>query len=244
MKYLVVFLLISLAASAYGDMSCEELEKMGEQGVRRMFIFEEGAKIPQNEAELEARCNEGKKLYKTLLEYKKCLKPFPQQIFQSTSQSIGKLLKKNCGDAEGKKMALRIIKCTNEEQIKKMQTCAVGSLDAVQQLAESSDTRGVLLPKMCCLSHVTAECVREKLGDIKCADPDVNIKEHFNEVLATVSKDAMEIACEEYKTMASCQAKIPNEMTKLKQIVNTSNGSFGQRSLIKPLLQVAEKVAN
>lgn len=58
MKFLVVFALIStLAYSAYGqDLSCAELEKMGESGIRRMFIIEEGATIPQNEQELETRC--------------------------------------------------------------------------------------------------------------------------------------------------------------------------------------------
>jgi len=63
MKLLILFALIStLAAVAYAQKpSCPELEKMGEAGIRRMFIIEEGATIPQTEAELTKRCDEGKK---------------------------------------------------------------------------------------------------------------------------------------------------------------------------------------
>lgn len=58
MKLLIVFALIStLAVSAYGqDLTCAELEKTGEQGIRRMFIVEEGATIPKTQTDLEERC--------------------------------------------------------------------------------------------------------------------------------------------------------------------------------------------
>ena len=246
MKFLVVFaLFLTLAVSAFAqDLSCDELEKIGENGVRKMFIIEEGASIPTTEAEFDVRCNEAKKLYKTLLEYKKCLGPFPQQIFGATSKSIGNLIKKNCADAEGKKNALKLLKCASVDKIKKGQTCAVGSMDAIEKLSKSDEGRAALLPKICCLAHVSAECGRKKLADVVCEDPTIDPKAHFEEMLATLSKDAMEIACDKYKNLQVCEAEIPAAVNELRAIVNTENNSIGQRSLIKPLLEIAKKVAN
>jgi len=246
MKFLIVFALISaFAISAYGqDLSCKDLENMAETGVRKMFVAEEGGKLPQNAADLENHCNEGKKLYKTLLEYKKCLKPFPQQIFTTTTQSIGKLIKKNCGDEAGKKNALKLVECAKEQNLAKGHKCAIGSLDALQKISESGDTKAAILPKVCCLAHVSTDCIREKLSKIQCSDPTVKPLEHFEEIMGTISKDAMDIACQDYKTMASCQAKIPNEIKEMKQMVDNGAESLGKRSLIKPLLEIAEKIAN
>lgn len=72
------------------------------------------------------------------------------------------------------------------------QSCAVGSLDAITKLSESNDNRATLLPKICCLAHVSAECARAKLAGITCEDPTIDPKAHFEEVLASLSKDAME----------------------------------------------------
>lgn len=69
--------------------NCDELTKLAETGLRQMFVVDSG-KIPSNIAEVTERCNEGKKLYKSLLEYKTCLKPFPAQILGASTQSIGK----------------------------------------------------------------------------------------------------------------------------------------------------------
>lgn len=246
MKCLILIALVSaFAVSGYAqDLTCDELEKMAETGIRKMFVAEDGAKLPENLAELETRCNDGKKLYKNLLEYKKCLKPFPQQIFTTTSQSIGKLIKKNCGDDAGKKHALKLLECAKEHNLQKDHKCAIGSLDVLQKISQSGDSKVVMLPKICCLSHVSTDCIRQKLNKIQCADPTVKPLEHFEEVMATISKDAMDIACQDYKTMASCQAKIPNELKEMKEMLDNGSEKIGQRSLIKPLLEIAEKIAN
>lgn len=244
MKLFIFALLSALAVSAYGELSCADIEKQGENGIRKMFIIEEGATIPKTEMELDNRCNDGKKLYKHLLDYKRCIKSkLSQEVFTLTTQSIGKLLKKNCGDAEGKKIALKLLQCATPERVKKGQTCAVGSLDAIEKLSQSTESKAVLIPKMCCLAHVSADCARQKLGEIQCADPSIKPLEHFEEALNVLSKDAMELACEDYKTLAQCQAKIPDATTEMKKIVNNGAATFGNRSLIKPLLAVAEKVA-
>jgi len=245
MKFLIVFALISTIATVYGqDMTCEQLEQIGERGFRKMFIAEEGGTIPKTEAEFETRCNEGKKLYKSLLEYKKCLKPFPRQIFETTTQSVSKLLKKNCGDAEGKKIALKVLQCTTPEAVKSGQTCAVGSLDTIEKLSKSTDKKEKLIPKLCCLAHVTTDCVRRKVGDIKCEDKSVDVNAHMEEIINSMSKDALDIACNDYKTLKQCEASVPDVVAELKKTVETDNHLIGNRALIAPLLALAEKVAN
>lgn len=55
----------------------------------------------------------------------------------------------------------------------------------------------------------------------------------------------MELACEEYKNAAACEAKIPGPVAEMKAAVNGNTATaFGDRSLIQPLLKVSEKIAN
>jgi len=65
MKLFIFALLSALAVSAYGELSCADIEKQGENGIRKMFIIEEGATIPKTEMELDNRCNDGKKTIQT-----------------------------------------------------------------------------------------------------------------------------------------------------------------------------------
>jgi len=248
MKLLVIFALFAVVSTGWAqELTCEQLENQGEMGIHKMFVGEDGVQIPNNEAELETRCNDGKRLYKTLLEYKKCLKPFPQQVFGTTAASIGKLLKKNCGDAEGKKHALKLFQCANsqgKDKVKETQKCVVGSLDSIQKLSSSGESKPQLVAKMCCLAHVAADCAREKIGTVTCPDPTIKPLDHFEEAMQSLSKDTMELACEDYKTMAQCQAKIPEAVAELKQNLANADTTLKGRQLIKPLIAVAEKVAN
>lgn len=139
---------------------------------------------------------------------------------------------------------MKLLQCATPERVKNGQTCAVGSLDAIEKLGQSTDNKSVLIPKMCCLAHISADCARQKLGEIKCEDPTIKPLEHFEEALNVLSKDAMELACEDYKTLAQCKAKIPEATAELQKIVNNGAQTFGSRSLIKPVLAVAEKVAS
>jgi len=172
------------------------------------------------------------------------LKPFPQQIFSTATTSIGKLLKKNCGDAEGKKTALKLLSCATPDRVKEGQQCAVGTLDAIQKLSESAANKTSLIPKVCCLAHVSSDCARQKLGKITCPDPTIKPIEHFEESMNALTRDTMDLACENYKTLASCEAQIPEEVAKLKEILKNAPYTFGSRSLIKPMLEIADKIAN
>ena len=154
-------------------------------------------------------------------------------------------MKKNCGDEAGRKNILNILQCVNKEKMDQVQACTVGSLDVLKKLSESNEAKATLLPKMCCLAHVSGDCAKSRLSGITCADPSTNPKKHIEEILGALQKDAMEIACEDYKTLAACEAKIPDAIAQLKASVNgNTNSMIGDRSLIQPLLKVAEKIAN
>lgn len=58
MKVLILFALVSaLVSNGWAeDLTCEQLENMGETGLRKMFVQEEGATIPKNAEEVETRC--------------------------------------------------------------------------------------------------------------------------------------------------------------------------------------------
>lgn len=109
-------------------------------------------------------------------------------------------------------VALKLLQCATAEKIKEGQKCAVGSLDAIEQLAQSSETRATLIPKMCCLAHVAADCARAKLGDVTCPDPTIKPIEYFEEAMNALSKDTLELACDDYKTKAACKAKVNSSM--------------------------------
>ena len=165
--------------------------------------------------------------------------------FLHFSLIIGKLLKNNCGEKEGKQKMLKIFQCVKQENVNAIQACTVGSLDVLKQLSESNEAKATLLPKMCCLSHVSAQCTSSKLSSVKCADPSLNPKEHIEKALRALQEDAMEIACADYKNIAACEAKIPDAIAQMKASVHgNTDANIGDRSLIQPLLKVAEKIAD
>lgn len=105
----------------------------------------------------------------------------------------GKLLKKNCGEEEGKKKILKIFKCVDKKKVDEIQACTVGSLDVLRSLAESNEGRVTLLPKMCCLAHVTSECTSNKLSGLQCEDKSINPKEHIEQVLRALQEGLLNL---------------------------------------------------
>lgn len=64
--------------------------------------------------------------------------------------------------------ALQVLRCVSEENVRSVQQCAIGSFDVISQLADSNENRATILPKVCCLTHVAANCAVKKLAGITC----------------------------------------------------------------------------
>lgn len=142
--------------------------------------------------------------------------------------------------------------CANKDnKLNEAKTCAMGSLDVIQKLSQSTETKSQLIPKVCCLAHVTNQCANKKLEGIKCnvknkdgTSEEVVVSKHFQEIMDALSKDALELACADYKDHKTCNQKIPEAMAEMKQMVDAGNAKSSSKAVIRPLLKIAEKIAD
>jgi len=250
MKLLIVFALISLAAAVPApdgmpEKSCEDLTMTVEKGLKRLSLVD-GTPPPMNAAELEARCNEGKVLFKDFKAYKKCLKSnkLTEQIFATSTKSIGEILKEHCGTPEAQKKLLSVIQCVPENKLTEIRAASAGTLQQLQKLANSADDKATLLPKVCCLSHVSVQATSQRLEGVQCPGSTITPQQHFEQLFKSLNRDAMELSCGDYKSLMDCEAKVPAVVAELKSGVESNKDTMSNLSILDAALKLSDKIAS
>ena len=91
------------------------------------------------------------------------------------------------------------------------------------------------------MAHLTKNCVFSKIQSV-CKDKSISVNEHFSRLVASISKDVIELACEDYKTLKTCEQKMPAEMQTLRQVANQPAPDLSKRQFVAPVIKIGEKV--
>lgn len=230
-----------LLAAVTAEPNCAELSRKGEIGIRKLILVDLDTKLPRTETEFVEYCNNGKKLYKGLREYKSCLKPLAQEMVGTVIKSIGKVLKKHCGDKEGRDESLRVLACAPDNTVVKAKKCTTQTLNMLDYMGGSEVSSKDVIPMACCMAHMTTECIREQI-ESTCTN--LSVSDYFDNLVSSISKDVMELACEDYKTMKQCQQRIPASIQKLRVVANKPSAELASRQFVAPLLKIGEKLVD
>ena len=152
-------------------------------------------------------------------------------------------MEKSCGGEVEKQKLLKIFECLNNGQkTTKINSCSAGTTNVLQQLVEAGEDR-LVTASFCCLSLLNEDCIAKRMNEIKCEDASVKLGEHLDLVSGPLDSDVLSGVCKNYKTIAACEANIPNEFAKFKASVFNETAREGGRSLFNSLMRVAEKVS-
>lgn len=138
-----------------------------------------------------------------------------------------------------------MLKCAGDDTLKSLHKCAGQTLNVLEYLAgDSASSAKQLVPQMCCMAHLTRECFEHELKS-KCTGPNApSIKDHFSQLVSAISKDVIELACDDVRNMKQCEQRLPQEMAKLRQVAARPAGDLNSRVLVAPVIKIGEKVVD
>lgn len=241
MKFVIACLLIVPAVLAQSNLSCRDLEQKGEVGIQKLLFMAKDSKLPKTEQDFTNYCNSGKELYKGLREYKRCLKPLPQEVLGTATKSIANVLKKHCGDKQGREDTLKVLRCASDDALQEVKVCATQTLNVLEYLSQKNVNTKQLVPQLCCMAQITKSCLFSKIRSV-CQDKSISVNEHFSKLVSAISKDVIDLACEDYKTMKQCEQKLPSEMQTLRQVANQPGPDLSKRQFVAPVIKIGEKI--
>lgn len=80
-----------------------------------------------------------------------------------------------------------------DDKLNEVKAASAGSIMQLQKLANSADDKATLLPKVCCLTHVSVQATSERLAGVQCPGSTVTPQQHFEQLFKSLNRDAMEI---------------------------------------------------
>ena len=152
-------------------------------------------------------------------------------------------MEKSCSGEAGRQKLLKIYQCLEQRKSSaKIDACSIGTRNVLDQLADTRKDQPVTA-SFCCLSLLNEDCKVKRLNQLTCKDASIKLGEYLEVASGPLHSDVLSDICQDYNTIAACEAKIPNEFAQLKASVFNETPKEGGRSLLKSLMKVAEKVA-
>lgn len=149
----------------------------------------------------------------------------------------------SCGGDEEKQKLLKIFNCLNQGgKTAKVNACSIGTRNVLDKLAETREDQSATAA-FCCLSLLNEDCLAKRMSQFSCEDASVKLGEHIDLASGPLHSDVLSGVCQDYKTIAACEAKIPNEFAQFKVAVFNETAREGGRSLLNSLIKVTEKVS-
>jgi hypothetical protein len=135
-----------------------------------------------------------------------------------------------------------VLKCAGDETLQTLHKCAGQTLNMLEHLAADASGSKQVVSQMCCLAHMTRHCLETELKS-KCTESGApSVKEHFSQLVAAITKDVIELTCEDLRTLKQCDTRLPAEMTKLRQVAAGPAGDLSTRLFVAPVIKIGEKV--
>ena len=158
---------------------------------------------------------------------------------------LDEILKRSCGGKAERKDLLNFLKCLDKPKLDRIKACGFGTRHVIHQLVDGNESRETFVPKLCCLALISEDCLRSRLANTNCEDPSVNPNNYTEIVLGPLQSSFMDPTCKDYKSMAACEAKIAEETAKMKAaVLSNTNLGIGDRSVLQPLIEAAERMVN
>lgn len=163
-------------------------------------------------------------------EYKPCLKAFPRQILSLVISSTKKTHKGFCSPT-GKQALIDHSKCFDQETITEVKWAMNKAVVAIQYvIANATDKE--LIPGMCCAAN---EMVVQGTKDIDQICNKITRRETgtflINAAMDSI-RDALDLTCGKYATVADCEEKAPELTGKIKEVISRNQPYYNHSHLV------------
>jgi len=202
--------------------------------------------IPRTPEQLDYYCGRAQTTFKCMIEYRKCLKLFPKTYFEIMIKTVKRTMNKICLDPKMKREVLHHLKCLDEETLPLLYTVMDGYTRVLDYVVANL-TLSQVIPSLCCgYQYLTDDGL--KLIAAEC-DPKTGVNSTGPWIMAMInslSSDAVDLICGGYRSLSVCQARQPEILSTINQII-TESRLPGRPKLpytpVIPLLRLADKLS-
>lgn len=171
--------------------------------------------------------------------YKKCLRPFPAQIFAMVINNMKKTWKTFCFSEENKNTAFNHLKCVTPETHPKFQEAGymiISMVDYVSRLKDLDEA----IPSLCCGAHKLVARIEKHLEATCSTVGKKGSGKWMTEAAWSMLSDTMDMLCGNYENIADCHSKVPEIVAKVEAA--TKSEAISNSTVVTPFVRLIKRL--
>ena len=203
--------------AAIQSAECDEARRVGNDAMNKMLII-----FDRNVTEVPSLiwfktnyCDKFVGWHKKLFEYRKCLKPFAQTVFSFVMGDIKAMYNEYCINEKEMELAFEHLKCMDNDtkpEIMRISDMIHKSISYMSTLRNVYD----ILPASCCGTHLILDEMNQTLTKLCPSKSRPDTPEFASHFFKAILSD-IEIWCENYQTIESCNQQQQDMMSDLRR---------------------------
>ncbi|XP_074593169.1 uncharacterized protein LOC141848933 [Brevipalpus obovatus] len=240
---LIVILLCAVAyVHSQEDEKCSKFQGRADRYFKKMLFVGREPKIPRNETAIISYCKQVRKGYNMVKRYQTCLKPFPSQILGLVLRGAKESMKYVCDDKSHRKEVINYLGCLRSNNLGKAYTMLERALNVLDYIGYNVTDGHQLLPYICCSYHFISDRVK-RFMEKECPAKSAGAEKFIHGVINLAAKDIIDLGCARTPSLQNCEERQSEIMQRIKEARFSSSTSLEERSFVKPVLAIADRLS-